>query len=169
MKPIVAAVITTTPTILISVFLISIIYSKTNHISTRDELLTIATKKIDEQKDRIYVLSETCKRENNELRRTNLILGSERDTFQSALNSALSQLNITQAELDELYNSLRTPQPGHYIVSHHPRSGYPWIVERWWFDEQLWVPLKLYHNRITAFDVRDRLNSGELKPIDLLH
>lgn len=138
-------------------------------LATRDALLEIANKSLDHRVDLFNKLATTSLNTNNDLRRTNTILGSERDTLQSANTTLLAQLNITQAELDELYNSLRTPEPAHYIVSHHPRPGYPWIVERWWSAEQIWVPLKLYHNSITAFDVRDRLNSGELKPLDLFN
>ena len=65
-------------------------------------------------------------------------------------------------------NTLK-PSPTPYIISHHPKPGHPWILEAYWTEKQLWIPITSYHSSITAFDVRDRLTTGEIQLRDLIY
>lgn len=49
-----------------------------------------------------------------------------------------------------------------YIMSHNPRGG-PWIVEIWWKDKEIWIPLTAYNSKLAAYDVIKQLESGGTK------
>jgi hypothetical protein len=62
-----------------------------------------------------------------------------------------SNLLTIQASYDTI-QQLVTREPEVYCISHHPFAGYPWILEIWWKDKLLWVPLVAYHTRTAAED-----------------
>lgn len=80
--------------------------------------------------------------------------------------------NHIQAK-DELVSSLIetngkiTGESNTYIISHFPRSGEPWTVEKYWRREEIWIALVSYSSRAAAEDVKAQLESGELRVRDL--
>lgn len=74
---------------------------------------------------------------------------------------------------DELISNLveisdkATDESSTYIISHFPRAGEPWTVEKYWRQSEIWVALVSYSSRTAAEDVKVRLESGELKVRDL--
>lgn len=94
---------------------------------------------------------------------------SQQDHMNAELNCSYwrSSYNVQREIIEGLVEAAKKPAP-HYMLSHLPRAGEPWILEKYWVEEELWIRIAVYYSRDAAEDVRRQLESGTVRLRDLI-